>query len=445
MQTQRQARPRLVQAMMDAFNQPDLRRRLLFTFGILIVFRFVAHIPVSGVDLEALRRLFESNQLLGMLDLFSGGAMRNLSIAAMGVYPYITASIVMQLLQPIIPQLQALSKEGEAGRNKMNQYTHWLTVPLAIVNGYGQLVLLQSQGIISGVGAGPNLLPTIAMVLSMTAGTIFLVWLGELITENGIGNGVSIIIFSGIVAGLPQMVGQTLATGGSVLQSLFSVGLVVFVVLGVATVLAIVIFQEAQRRIPVQYSRSLFRGGRMYRQTGGSHIPLRVNSAGMIPLIFAMSIMMMPGMIASYVSLSNISWLAQAARQVQAVFDSTGWFYWILYFLMVVGFTFFYTMVIFQQQNLAENLQKNGGFVPGIRPGRPTAEYLSRVTTRITWGGAIFLGVVAVLPFLARQVTNVQALQLSSTGLLIVVGVVLDTMKQLEAQLLMRHYEGFIR
>ena len=444
-QTQRQARPRLVQAMMDAFNQPDLRRRLLFTFGILVAFRFVAHIPVPGVDLEALRRLFESNQLLGMLDLFSGGAMRNLSIAAMGVYPYITASIVMQLLQPIIPQLQALSKEGEAGRNKMNQYTHWLTVPLAAVNGYGQLVILQSQGIISGVGAGPNLLPTIAMVLSMTAGTIFLVWLGELITENGIGNGISIIIFSGIVAGLPQMVGQTLATGSSVLQSLFSIGLVVFVVLGVVTVLAIVIFQEAQRRIPVQYSRSLFRGGRMYRQTGGSHIPLRVNSAGMIPLIFAMSIMMMPGMIASYVSITNISWLAQVARRVQTVFDSTGWLYWILYFLMVVGFTFFYTMVIFQQQNLAENLQKNGGFVPGIRPGRPTAEYLSRVTTRITWGGAIFLGLVAVLPFLARQVTNVQALQLSSTGLLIVVGVVLDTMKQLEAQLLMRHYEGFIR
>ena len=445
LQTQRQTRPRLVQAMLDAFSQPDLRRKLLFTLGILVVFRFIAHIPVPGVDRAALRSLFESNQLLGMLDLFSGGAMRNLSIAAMGVYPYITASIVMQLLQPIIPPLEALSKEGEAGRNRLNQYTHWLTVPLAAVEGYGQLVLLQSQGIVTGVGAGSNLLPTLAMVLSMTAGTIFLVWLGELIDENGIGNGVSIIIFSGIVAGLPQMIGQTLATGGSLLQSLFSIGLLVFLVLGVVTVYAIVVFQEAQRRIPVQYSRSLFRGGRMYRQTGGSHIPLRVNSAGMIPLIFAMSIMMMPGMIASYVSVSNLSWLSQAASRVQGVFDSTGWIYWILYFLMVVGFTFFYTMVIFQQQNLAENLQKNGGFVPGIRPGRPTAEYLSRVLTRITWAGAIFLGVVAVLPFLARQITNVQALQLSSTGLLIVVGVVLDTMKQLEAQLLMRHYEGFIR
>lgn len=445
LQTQRQARPRLVQAMMDAFRQPDLRRRLLFTFGILVVFRFIAHIPVPGVDLAALRSLFESNQLLGMLDLFSGGAMRNLSIAAMGVYPYITASIVMQLLQPIIPPLQALSKEGEAGQNKINQYTHWLTVPLAAIQGYGQLHILHSQGIVTGVGAGPNLLPTLAMVFSMTAGTILLVWLGELITEHGLGNGVSIIIFGGIVAGLPQMIGQTLATGGSTLESLFSVGLMVFLVLGVVTVFAIVIFQEAQRRIPVQYSRSLFRGGRMYRQTGGSHIPLRVNSAGMIPLIFAMSIMMMPGMIASYFAVSQTSWVAQAASRVQGVFDSTGWIYWIVYFLMVVGFTFFYTMVIFQQQNLAENLQKNGGFVPGIRPGRPTADYLSRVITRITWAGAIFLGVVAILPFVARQVTNVQALQLSSTGLLIVVGVVLDTMKQLEAQLLMRDYEGFIR
>ncbi|MFH1485339.1 MAG: preprotein translocase subunit SecY [Chloroflexota bacterium] len=446
MRPQAQSRPKLLQAMIDAFGMPDLRRKLLFTLGVLVIFRFIAHVPVPGVDPAALRDLFRTNQLLGMLDLFSGGAMRNLSIAAMGVYPYITASIIMQLMVPVIPQLEALSKEGEAGRMKINQYTHWLTVPLAILEGYGQLVLLQSQGAIQGVGlSGDFLLPTAAMVLSMAAGTLFLVWMGKLIDENGIGNGVSIIIFGGIVAGLPLMVRQSLITGPTVAESLLSAGLIAFVVLGLATVLGIVVVQEAQRRIPVQYARSLFRGGRMYRQAGASHIPLRVNSAGMIPLIFAMSMMILPGTVASYFTVSSNETVRNIAVWVSDLFGSQHPFYWALYFFLVLGFAFFYTMVIFQQQNLADNLQKHGGFIPGIRPGRPTSEYLNRVLTRITWGGAIFLGAVAIMPFFARLITNVQALQLSSTGLLIVVGVVLDTMKQLEAQLLMRDYEGFIR
>ena len=432
----------MLDAMFNAWRLPDLRRKILFTFGLLVVFRFIAHVPLPGVDFASLNRLFQSNQLLGMLDLFSGGAMRNLSVAAMGVYPYITASIIMQLMVPVIPALEALSKEGEFGRHRINQYTHWLTVPLAALQAFGQLVLLQSQGVLSGVALqGPSLLPTLSMIFAMTAGTIVLVWLGELITENGIGNGVSIIIFGGIVASLPELVGQGVvgASGGNFM------GIVAFVVIGVGTVAAIVFFQEAQRRIPVQYTRSLFRGGRMYRQGGASHIPLRVNSAGMIPLIFAASIMIFPGTVASYFTVSTTEWVANVAQVMTRIFDAGSWVYWTLYGLLVVGFTFFYTLVIFQQQNLAENLQKNGGFVPGIRPGKPTAEYFNLVLLRITWAGAVFLGLIAVMPFLAQIITNVRALQLSSTGLLIVVGVALDTMRQLESQLLMRNYEGFIR
>lgn len=425
--------------MLDVFSLRDLRGRVLFTLGMLMIFRFVAHIPVPGVDLDALHDLFDRNALLGMLDLFSGGAMRNLSIAAMGVYPYITASIIMQLLVPVIPRLQALSQEGEAGRNRINQITHQMTVPLAMLQGYGQLILLRNEGIISNVGlSGSNLLPTAAMVLAMAAGTMFLVWLGELITEHGIGNGISIIIFGGIVASLPDQIGR-----GYLARDQFS-GLAVFIVLSLATVIFIVIFTEAHRRIPVQYARSLFRGGRMYRQSGSTHIPLRVNTAGMIPLIFGMSIMIFPGTVASYFRNSS-GFLGSFANWVENVFDPNAVLYWVLYFLLVVGFSFFYTMVIFQQQQLAKNLQRHGGFVPGIRPGRPTEEYFNRVISRITWGGALFLATVAVIPFIARQATDVMVLQLSSTGLLIMVGVALDTMKQLEAQLLMRRYEGFIR
>jgi len=436
---QRQDRPRLLQAMLDVFSLRDLRGRVLFTLGMLMIFRFVAHIPVPGVDLEALHDLFDRNALLGMLDLFSGGAMRNLSIAAMGVYPYITASIIMQLLVPVVPRLQALSQEGEAGRNRINQITHQLTVPLAMLQGYGQLILLRNEGIISNVGlSGSDLLPTAAMVLAMAAGTMFLVWLGELITEHGIGNGISIIIFGGIVASLPDQIGR-----GYLARDQFS-GLAVFILLSLATVIFIVIFTEAHRRIPVQYARSLFRGGRMYRQSGSTHIPLRVNTAGMIPLIFAMSIMIFPGTVASYFRNSS-GFMGSFANWVENVFDANAVLYWVLYFLLVVGFSFFYTMVIFQQQQLAKTLQRHGGFVPGIRPGRPTEEYFNRVISRITWGGALFLATVAIIPFIARQATDVMILQLSSTGLLIMVGVALDTMKQLEAQLLMRRYEGFIR
>ena len=434
---QKSSRPRLLQAMIDAFSLPDLRKRILITVGILVIFRFVSHVPLPGLDADKLKDLFESNALLGMLDLFSGGAMRQFSVASMGVYPYITASIIMILMVPVIPKLQALSQEGEAGRNKINLITHWLTVPLAGLSGYGQLILLQRNG---SVAASDPLL-TVTIVISLVAGTMFLVWLGELITEYGIGNGISIIIFGGIVAGYPSLIQEGFLAKENI------VGLIVYIAIVLVTVVLIVIFTEAHRRVPVQYARSVFRGGRMYRQSGTTHIPLRVNAAGMIPLIFAMSIMLFPGIVASYFVQPDVPGFADS---IVLWFNPNtdlpiGLFYWGLYFILAVAFTFFYTIITYQQQDLPGTLQRQGGFIPGIRPGKNTASYIKGVINRITWAGALFLAFVAVMPFLARTVTNVQQIQLSSLGMLIVVGVILDTMKQLEAQLVMRRYEGFIK
>ncbi|MFC1898915.1 preprotein translocase subunit SecY [Chloroflexota bacterium] len=436
---QERAKPRLFQAMLDAFRLPDLRRRILLTLAMLVVFRFISHVPLPGVNPDALQQLFERNAMLGMLDMFSGGAMRYFSVAAMGIYPYITSSIIMMLLTPVIPRLQMLSQEGESGRDKINLITHWLTVPMAALAGYGQIVLLRHEGVIASAGV----LPTVAMVTAIVAGTMFLVWLGEIITEYGIGNGISIIIFGGIVAGLPEMIGQ-----GFLAKEQFA-GLAAYILIALVTIVIIVIFTEAHRRVPVQYAKSVFRGNRMYRQSGSSHIPLRVNTAGMIPLIFAMSIVLFPGMIAGYFA-NPAGVEPNFANQIVNLFSPNapmplGLFYWVLYFLLVVGFAFFYTFVIFQQQDLPTSLQQQGGFVPGIRPGKHTADYLNGVIKRITWGGALFLATVAIIPILAREITNVQVIQLSSMGLLIVVGVVLDTMKQIEAQLVMRRYEGFIK
>jgi preprotein translocase subunit SecY len=367
--------------------------------------------------------------------MLSGGAMENFSVVMMGVYPYITASIIMQLVTPLIPSLQELAKEGEQGRNKLNLYTYWLTIPLAAVQGFGQATFLAHQGVIAGFGLMTSPLQTISTVITLTAGTMFAMWLGELITEQGIGNGVSIIIFGGIVSGVPQTVGQLLASN--------PMALVILSALTVVTVAAIVIIQEGHRRVPVQYGKRV-RGTRIY---GGqsTHIPLRINSAGMIPLIFAQSFLIFPGVIAQLFVTASNPVVAGIANAVYEAFNRTGPMYWILYFFMVVGFTYFYTDVIFRQQNLPEALQRQGGFIPGIRPGKRTEDYLNSVLQRITLVGAVFLGVVALLPFFARSFTNVQTLLITSTGLLIVVGVVLDTMKQLEAQLLMRHYEGFIK
>jgi preprotein translocase subunit SecY len=433
--------PRLLQAVMDAMRVPDLRARLLFVFAMLVIFRFLAQVPVPGVEREALANFFRENDLFGFLDIFSGGALRSLSVVALGVFPYITASIIMQLMVPVFPQLKELSKEGEVGRQRINQLTHYLMVPIAALQGFGQLTLLQRGGAIGGIGtSGDDLLPTIAIILTMVAGSVFLVWIGELITEKGIGNGISIIIFAGIVATLPQMIGQGFLERDNI------AGLLLLIAIGAIMVYLIVMFTEAERRIPIQYGRAVFRGGRMYRQGGATHLPIKVNSAGMIPLIFAFSIMIFPGVVASYfIDPASTSFLSQAADFVQRLFDPTKFFYYFFSFLLVVAFTFFYALIVFKQQNLAESLQRNGGFIPGIRPGRSTDEYLNRIIVRVTWGGALFLGLVAVIPFIATQATDVRALQLPAISLLIMVGVGLDTMRQLEAQLLMRNYEGFIK
>jgi preprotein translocase subunit SecY len=414
---------------------------MLITFLILVIYRLAAHVPVPNIKAELLSEVFSKNQLLSLLDMFSGGAMSNFSVMAMGVYPYVTAQIVIQLLQPIIPALEELAKEGEAGRNKLNQYTYLLTIPLCALQAFSLGMQMQYQGVITNFGlTGSAWLPTLTTILTMTAGTMFAIWLGELITEQGIGQGLSIIILGGIVARIPQRVGAMITTDLR--------GLIAFLIITAVTVLVIVIVQEGQRRIPVQYGKRVLamRGNRL-RIAGGqsTHIPLRVNSAGMIPLIFAQSFMMLPGVIASYFTNSGVSWVKTVATSIYNLFNGQSTFYWIMYFVLVIGFTYFYTSIVFQQQNLAENLKKQGGFIPGIRPGKRTEDYLNEVLGRITLVGAIFLGVVAILPWMVQDVTETSTMLITSTGLLIVVGVVLDTMRQLEAQLLMRHYEGFIK
>ena len=427
---------------MDIWTLPDLRRRILFTLGILVVFRFLTHVPLPGVNLDALQEFFEVHHFFGMLDLFSGGAMASFSVVATGIFPYITASIIMQLLTPVIPGLQAIAQEGELGRQRINRITHLLTVPLAALQGYGMLSLLRAQGVtIEPLGH----LTTASIVITMVAGTIFLVWLGELITERGIGNGISIIIFGGIVAGIPQIIGHGIIAAGEGQPE----GLIGFIVIGAATLILIVIFVEAHRRIPVQYARSTFRSGRMYRQSGATYIPLRVNTAGMIPIILALALMQLPGTISSFF-MSPPGQDPNFWNTVHNLFDPTkaapeGLLYQGLYFGLVIGFAFFYTMVIFEQMNLPQTLQQQSGFIPGVRPGKTTANYLNKVIKRITFGGALFLALVAILPFIAREATGVEVLVIESTAILIAVGVALDTMKQLESQLTMRRYEGFLK
>lgn len=445
----------MLQAVVRAIQLPDLRRRIFFTLGMLLIFRLIAHIPVPNINpaaLDELRRALQENQLAQLLNIFAGGALQNFSVAAMGVYPYITATIIVQLLNPLIPALQELSKEGEQGRIKLNRYQMWLTIPLAFLQAYGQtLTLERSLGVNQSLFRSPfdivgNFLPTFTVLISMVAGTMLLVWLGEQINERGIGQGISVIIFGGIVSGIPTLITQGVQIGqAGGAETVF--GLVLFLIIGLLTIVGIVMIQEGQRRIRVEYAKRV-RGNRVY---GGqsSYIPLKVNMAGMIPLIFAQSIIIFPGIVASWFQPTpGEPGIGNAiALFFYNTFNPTGTgggiVYLILLFLLVVGFTYFYTLVLFSQQDIPDNLQRNGGFIPGIRPGKRTEEYLMRVLTRITLGGALFLGFIAILPFLTQSITGIQ-IGLGSTALLIVVGVAVDTMRQLEAQLTMRDYEGFL-
>jgi len=412
----------------------ELRNKILYVLGILFIFRVAAHIPIPGINVTSLRNFFESNQLLGLLNMFSGGAMQNFSIVMLGVGPYITSSIIFQLLMMIIPSLEQLSKEGEAGQQKLNQYMRILTVPLAALQAYSMITLLKQQG--QGIIPSMSHFQLVTAIITITAGSIFLMWLGELISEKKIGNGISLIIFAGIVARVPSEIQQTFAVFD--VSKIFS--LVLFLAIGLVTIAGVVIVTEGQRNIPVSYARRI-RGNRVY---GGvsTHLPLRVNQAGVIPIIFAISLVVVPPIVAQFFVNSKTVWLAHLAQWFVATFRG-GPIYSIVYFILVVVFTYFYTTVIFHPDQIAENLQKQGGFIPGLRPGRNTAEYLNYVSNRIVLAGALFLGVIAVLPSIMQSATNITTLVLGGTSLLIVVSVVLDTVKQVESQLTMRDYEGF--
>jgi preprotein translocase subunit SecY len=413
----------------------EVRNGLLFVLLMMVIFRVTANIPLPGIDLVALKRFFEANQVLGLLNLFSGGTIRNFSVVALGVAPYITASIIFQLLTMIVPRLEEIQKEGESGQRRINQWTRLLSVPLSIIQSFGLLALMQQS-------QAPILTDTsplhIAMIVcAVTAGSLFLMWIGELISEKKVGNGISLLIFAGIVADLPTMLSQFLATYEP--SQFFTV--LLYIGVAVVTVVGVVFVTEGQRNVPVQYARQI-RGVGASSGGAATFLPLRVNMVGVIPIIFAISLLLFPTIIAQFFAQARAPWLQQAAQWVLVTLQDQ-WVYGILYFLLVVGFTYFYTAVVFHPERIAENLQKQGGFVPGIRPGRPTAEYLQHVINRITLGGAMFLGVIAILPLLLQGATGNQLLALGGTSLLIVVSVVIESVKQVESQLTMRQYDAY--
>jgi preprotein translocase subunit SecY len=424
------------ESLLNAFRAPDIRRRILFVLGILIVYRLLAQVPLPGIDRAALADFFKNNAAFGIIDLFAGGGLSQLSIVGLAMNPYINASIIMQLMTGVIPSLQALSREGEYGRQRLNQYTRYLTVPMALLQAFGILSALSAKDVIIG-GFGLGNAQSWVQMVTLVAGAVVLMWLGELITEKGIGNGISFIIFSGIVSRAPAGV-------LGVLSQPSPRDIVLFVILAIVAVSVIIYIQEGQRRIPIQYA-SRVRGRRMY-QGGQTFLPLRVNLAGVIPIIFAISILAFPGQLAAYFSFSEVEGVRNVANAIGAFLSPTSIQYSIIYFVLVVGFTYFYTAFTLKPDETAEQLRKNGGFIPGIRPGRPTQEYLGRVVSRITLAGSLFLGTVAVFPVVLGVLDpSLQGLAIGGTGLLIVVSVVVETMKQIEAQLMMRNYEGFIR
>lgn len=411
----------------------DIRNNILFVIALLIIYRLVAHIPIPGVNLENLRNYLAGNQILGLLNLFSGGTLQNFSIIMLGVGPYITASIIFQLLGMIIPSLEEMSKEGEQGQQKISMYTRWLTVPLAFLQAFAMIRLLgqSNQGILG------NLTPlnTVAIILTITAGTMFLMWIGELISEKKVGNGVSLLIFAGIVSALPSSLNTAIANYDP--SQLYTY--VFFAAAAVATVVGVVFINEGQRNIPVTYAKQV-RGNRIF---GGSstHLPLRVNMAGVIPIIFAISLILFPSMIAQFFVGAKAAWMANLANGTIRLFQNQV-FYNSLYFLLIFGFTYFYTSVVFQPKKMAENLQKQGGFIPGIRPGQETEKYLAQTMNRLNLTGALFLGVIAVLPLLGQGAFGSQSLRIGGTSLLIVVAVAIETAKQIEAQLTMHEYDS---
>ncbi len=423
----------VIKKLRAIWNATELRNSIAFVIAMLIIFRIAAHIPIPGVNLENLRQFFSSNQIFGLLNLFSGGTLENFSVIMLGVGPYITSSIIFQLLAMIVPSLEELQKEGESGQRKINQWTRMLTVPLAFIQAYGTLALLRQSSlpIIEDV----NAMKLMIIMLTVTAGTMFLVWIGELISEKNIGNGISLLIFAGIIAGLPTALRNAYVT----FDRSQMVNWILFGIIGVITIIGVVLLNEGQRMIPISHARRISGGGRM---AGGvkTHLPLRVNSAGMIPIIFAISVILFPPMLAQFFIRARTEWIRDFAFWTIDIFQNQT-IYGILYFGLVFGFTYFYTSVIFHPDRVAENLQKQGAFIPGIRPGKETATYLKTISNRILFFGALALSLIAVLPLVVQEVTGTTSLALGGASLLIVVGVAIESMKQIESQLTMREYD----
>ncbi|MDD2353925.1 MAG: preprotein translocase subunit SecY [Patescibacteria group bacterium] len=418
--------------LVQIWKAKDLRNKILYVLGMLVIFRFLAHIPIPGVNEAALKSLFASNQVLGLLNMFSGGGMETFSIIMMGVAPYITASIIFQLLGMIVPKIEEMQKE-ESGRSKINMWTRLLTVPLGILQAYGMITLLRRSA--AGLLADTSMFNMGVMLITITAGTILLMWIGELISEQKVGNGISLLIFAGIISALPQTVQQIFLTFDQ--TQLFT--LIGFVIIALITIVGVVIINEGQRNIPIQYARQI-RGSRAFGGTS-THLPLRVNMAGVIPIIFAVSVVLFPSMIAQFLIHAKTAWIAQAAEWTILMFNNQ-LFYGIVYFIMVFAFTYFYTEVVFHPDQIAENLQKQGGFIPGIRPGKNTSDYIAKTTHKIIFVGALFLGIIAVLPLIMQAASGIQSFAIGGTSLLIVVSVVIETVKQIESQLTMREYDG---
>ena len=416
-----------------AWSTPELRRKIIITALLLAVFRLAAHVPAAGINRDALFNLFASSPLLSLLDVFSGGTLANFSILALGLNPYINASIILQLLTLVFPKLEELSKEGASGRAQINQYTRFLTVPLAIMQAIGMYLLLKNQGIIQNLAP----LSILSLIATMVAGTLFVMWLGELLTEYGVGNGISMLIFAGIVGRMPVIIGKALETTTG--EQFFP--LLAFLGMSLAVIAGVVFINEAVRRIPVQYARRAARGGEVAQNT---HLPLRINQAGVIPIIFAVSLVLAPSMVGQFLTGASNPALAQFGQKLSYALTPDGTLYNLIYFGLVVAFTFFYTAVIFNPQKISDEIKKNGGFVPGIRPGASTAQYLNYILTRITVPGAMFLGAIAVLPSAVQGLTGLTTFALGGTGILIVVSVVLETTKKLESQLAARNYDKYL-
>ncbi len=410
----------------------DIRNKILYVLGALAIFRLVAHIPIPGVNLNNLRQFLASNQVFGLLDVFSGGTMKNFSIVMLGVGPYITSSIIFQLLAMIVPSLEELSKEGESGQQKINNYTRLLAVPLAFFQSFAMIKLLNRSSL--PIITDLSFFRLITIMMTITAGTMFLMWIGELISEQKVGNGISLIIFAGIVSNFPGAIRTFFLNYNSADFYL----LVLFILVALLTVVGVVFINEGQRNIPVSYAKQV-RGNNMY---GGNttHLPLRVNMSGVIPIIFAISLMVFPTLIAQFLVQAKTAWVAHAAAGTISLFQNQ-LFYGVLYFFLVFGFTYFYTAVIFHPQKMAENLQKQGGFIPGIRPGTETEKYLGQTMNRINLTGALFLGVIAILPLIIQYFMGTKNLAIGGTSLLIVVSVAIETAKQISAQLTMHAYD----